>query len=62
MRNGGIILTLDVLIWTAINIDNKLYEQAIEKKYNFNPYRTYRFNSSIKNNHATSDPIDLSTT
>jgi len=62
MRNGGIIDLLDVLIWTAIDIDDKLYKQAIEKKHSFNPYRTFGFNSSIKNNRSTSDLIDLSTT
>jgi hypothetical protein len=31
MRNGGIIDSLDILIRTAIDIDDKLYEQAMEK-------------------------------
>ncbi|KAM0713354.1 hypothetical protein Q7P35_000806 [Cladosporium inversicolor] len=62
IRNGGIIETLDVLIQTAIDIDNKLYERAIEKKHSFNPRGTFRFNSGIKNNRSAGDPMDLSAT
>jgi hypothetical protein len=62
MRNSRIISILDILIRTAIDIDDKLYERAIEKKYSFNPRGTFRFNGSIKNNHSASDPIDLSAT
>ncbi|KAM0711445.1 hypothetical protein Q7P35_002185 [Cladosporium inversicolor] len=62
MRNSGIIDSLDVLIRTAIDIDNKLYERAMEKKHSFNPRGTFRFNSSIKNNRSANDLIDLSTT
>ena len=62
MRSSRIIDSLDVLIRTAIDIDDKLYERAIEKKHSFNPRRTFRFNSGIKNNYSASDPIDLSAT
>jgi hypothetical protein len=61
MRNSGIINSLDILIRTAIDIDDKLYERAIEKKHNFNPRGLFRFNSGIKDNRSR-DPIDLSTT
>jgi hypothetical protein len=61
MRNSGIINSLDILIRTAIDIDNKLYERAIEKKHNFNPRRTFGFNSGIKDN-CSGDPMDLSAT
>ena len=61
MRNGRIIDSLDILIRTAIDIDDKLYERAIEKKHNFNPRGTFGFNSSIKDNRSR-DPIDLSAT
>ena len=62
MRNGGIIETLDVLIRTAIDIDDKLYERAMEKKHSFNPRGTFGFNGGIKNNHSAGDPMDLSAT
>ena len=62
MCNGRIIDSLDILIRTAIDIDNKLYKQAIEKKHSFNPRGTYGFNSGIKNSYSASDPIDLSAT
>ena len=62
MRNGGLIPTLDILIQTAIDIDDKLYERAIEKKHSFNPRGTYGFNGGIKNSYSASDPIDLSAT
>jgi hypothetical protein len=61
MRNSGIINSLDILIRTAIDIDDKLYERAIEKKHNFNPRGTFRFNRGIKDNRS-GDPIDLSAT
>ena len=56
IRNSRIIEILDILIRTAIDIDDKLYERAIEKKYSFNPRGTFKFNSSIKNNYSASDP------
>lgn len=62
MRNGGIITTLDVLIRTAIDIDDKLYERAMEKKHSFNPRGTYGFNGGIKGNQNAGDPMDLSAT
>jgi hypothetical protein len=61
MRNSGIINLLDILIQIAIDIDNKPYERAIEKKHNFNPRGSFRFNSGIKDNRS-GDPIDLSVT
>jgi hypothetical protein len=61
IRNSGIISSLDILIRTAIDIDDKLYERAIEKKHNFNPRGTFGFNSGIKDNRS-GDPIDLSAT
>jgi hypothetical protein len=61
MRNGGIIDSLDILIRTAIDIDDKLYKRAIEKKHNFNPRGTFGFNGGIKDNRS-GDPIDLSAT
>jgi hypothetical protein len=62
MRNSGIINSLDILIRTAIDIDDKLYERAMEKKHNFNPRGTFGFNGGIKNTHASGDPMDLSAT
>lgn len=62
MRSGGIIATLDVLIRTAIDIDDKLYERAMEKKHSFNPRGTFGFNGGIKGNHNAGDPMDLSAT
>jgi len=62
MRNGGIIDSLDILIRTAIDIDDKLYERAMEKKHNFNPRGTFGFNSGIKNTRSAGDPMDLSAT
>ena len=62
MRNSGIINSLDILIRTAIDIDDKLYERAIEKKQNFNLRGTFRFNRGLKNNRTSGDPIDLSAT
>jgi len=62
MRSGGIIDTLDVLIRSAIDIDDKLYERAMEKKHNFNPRGTFGFNGGLKNNHSAGDPMDLSAT
>jgi hypothetical protein len=56
-----IINSLDILIRTAIDIDDKLYERAIEKKHNFNPRGTFGFNRGIKDNRS-GDPIDLSAT
>jgi hypothetical protein len=61
IRNSRIIDLLDILIRIAIDIDNKLYKRVIEKKHNFNPYRTFGFSSSIKNNRSK-DPMDLSVT
>jgi hypothetical protein len=61
IRNSSIIDLLDILIRTAIDIDDKLYKRAIEKKHNFNPRGTFRFNSGIKDNRSR-DPIDLSAT
>jgi hypothetical protein len=61
IRNSSIIDLLDILIRTAIDIDDKLYKRAIEKKYNFNPRGTFRFNRGIKDNRS-GDPIDLSAT
>jgi hypothetical protein len=61
MRNGGIINLLDILIRTAIDIDDKLYERAIEKKHSFNPYGTFGFGGGIKDNRS-GDPMDLSAT
>jgi len=62
MRSGSIIDTLDILIRSAIDIDDKLYERAIEKKHSFNPRGTFEFNGGLKNNHSAGDPIDLSAT
>jgi len=62
MRSGGIIDTLDVLIRSAIDIDDKLYERAMEKKHNFNPRGTFGFNGGLKNNHSAGDLMDLSAT
>jgi hypothetical protein len=61
MRNSSIIDSLDILIRTAIDIDDKLYKRAIEKKHNFNPRGSFGFNSGIKNN-CSRDPMDLSAT
>jgi hypothetical protein len=61
IRSSGIINLLDILIGTAIDINDKLYKRAIEKKYNFNPRGIFGFNSGIKDNRSR-DPIDLSTT
>ena len=62
MRNSRIIDLLDILIRTAIDIDDKLYERAIEKKHNFNLRGTFRFNGGLKNNRTSGEPIDLSAT
>lgn len=62
MRNGGIISTLDILIRTAIDIDDKLYERAMEKKYSFNPRGSYGFHGGIKGDNRSFDPMDLSAT
>jgi hypothetical protein len=59
--NSSIIDLLDILIRIAIDIDNKLYKRAIEKKHNFNSRGTFGFNSGIKDNRSR-DSIDLSTT
>lgn len=61
MRNSGIINTLDILVRTAIDINDKLYERAIEKKYSFNPRGTFGFNNRTKDTRSF-DPIDLSAT
>ena len=60
--SSSIIDTLDILIRSAIDIDDKLYERAIEKKHNFNPRGTFGFNGGLKNNYSAGDPIDLSAT
>jgi len=62
IRSSSIIDTLDILIRSAIDIDDKLYERAIEKKHNFNPRGTFGFNGGLKNNHSAGDLIDLSAT
>jgi hypothetical protein len=61
IRNSGIINSLDILIRIAIDIDDKLYKRAIEKKHNFNPCGLFGFNSGIKDNRSR-DPMDLSAT